>query len=387
MKKQLLFAGLFVAGLSIAQDGYNLVDNGSFESITGKGPKKLGGIESATSWTSATGAKADLFVANKTIPEIDGANNIYGSETAHDGSNFAGIMVYSQGNKLPRTYITQKLSSPLKKGETYCVKFYISLADNSKFASNNIAAHFSKKDLTVAEKKSIIDKPHVRDVQNRIFSGTYSWERVCGTFIAEGGEKFITIGNFTMTEDTKIDKLKKPAGNNSPQIAGAYYFIDNVSVQELYEEERCDCGSDNYEEIGSSLIYSKSDFIKESMSMDEKLSASTIYFGFGRDMITGASIRDLDRIAKWMKDNPAMKIRVVAHIDSEENKVSETRAEYKGIGMRRANSVIKYLMDQGIEGNRLIPTDKGDRAPSPSDSDNEELNQAKNRRVEFQLIK
>ena len=55
--------------------------------------------------------------------------------------------------------------------------------------------------------------------------------------------------------------------------------------------------------------------------------------------------------------------------------------------MRRANSVIKYLIDQGVEENRLIATDKGDRAPAPSDSEDEELNQAKNRRVEFVLIK
>jgi outer membrane protein OmpA-like peptidoglycan-associated protein len=387
MKKYFLFASLFAAGLSFAQDGYNMVDNGNFESITGKGPKKLGGIESATNWMSATGAKADLFVASDKIPEIDGANNMYGSETAQDGMNFAGIMVYSQGNKLPRTYISQKLSSPMKKGERYCVKFYVSLGDNSKFASNNIAAHFSKKEFGYSDKKSIIDVPHVREVRNKVFSGTYSWERVCGTFTADGGEKYITIGNFSMTEETKVEKIKKDPSNKNPQIGGAYYFIDNISVQLLDEEERCDCGSDDFQEIGSSLIYSKSDFIKESMSLEDKLKASTIYFGFGRDMVSGGSTKDLDRIAQWMKDNPTIKVRVVAHIDSEENRIAETRSEYKGVGMRRANSVIKYLIDQGIEENRLIATDKGDRAPAPSDSEDEELNQAKNRRVEFVLIK
>lgn len=114
MKKSLLIAGIVAVSSVFAQDGYNLVDNGSFESIEGKGPKKLGGIESATSWRSATGAKADIFVAGNKIPEIDGSNNMYGGETAQDGANFAGILVYSQGNKLPRTYITQKLSRDRK---------------------------------------------------------------------------------------------------------------------------------------------------------------------------------------------------------------------------------------------------------------------------------
>jgi outer membrane protein OmpA-like peptidoglycan-associated protein len=387
MKKYFLIASLFAGGVSFAQDGFNMVDNGSFETLTGKGPKKLGGVETATNWMSATGAKADLFVKGNKIPEIDGANNIYGGETAQEGANFAGIMVFSQGNKLPRTYLTQTMTSTMKKGETYCVKFYVSLGDNSKFATNNIAAHFGKKDMTVSDKKSLIDKPHVLDINNKVFSGKFSWEKVCGTYTAQGGEKFITIGNFSMTEETKMEKIKQDAANKSPQIGGAYYFIDNISVQLMEEEERCDCGSNNYEEIGSSLIYSKSDVIKDNMSLDEKLKLSTVYFGFGRDMVTGAATKDLDRIVQLMKDNPTAKIRVVAHTDIEETKVAEKRIEYKGVGMRRANSVIKYLIDKGVEESRLISTDKGDRAPAPSDSDNEELNQAKNRRVEFQLIK
>lgn len=387
MKKYFLIASLFASGVSFAQDGFNMVDNGSFESLTGKGPKKLGSVETATNWMSATGAKADLFVKGNKIPEIDGANNIYGGETAQEGDNFAGIMVFSQGNKLPRTYLTQTMTSTMKKGETYCVKFYVSLGDNSKFATNNIAAHFGKKDMTVSDKKSLIDKPHVLDINNKVFSGKFSWEKVCGTYTAQGGEKFITIGNFSMTEETKMEKIKQDAANKSPQIGGAYYFIDNISVQLMEEEERCDCGSNNYEEVGSSLIYSKSDVIKDNMSLDEKLKLSTVYFGFGRDMVTGAATKDLDRIVQLMKDNPTAKIRVVAHTDTEETKVAEKRVEYKGVGMRRANSVIKYLMDKGVDESRLISTDKGDRAPAPSDSDNEELNQAKNRRVEFQLIK
>lgn len=387
MKKYFLMLGLMAGGIALAQDGYNMIDNGNFDAISGKGPKKLGGIESATSWRAATGAKADLFIGGSKIPEIDAAKNVYGGEQAQDGNNFAGIMIYSHGNKLPRTYITQALSSPMKKGESYCVKFYVSLGDNSKYASNNISAHFSKKDMTVSDKKSLIDKPHVREVHNKIFSGTYSWERVCGTYVAEGGEKYITIGNFNMTEDTKVEKIRKDPSNKNPQIGGAYYYIDNVSVQELDEEERCDCGSDDFEFIGSSLIYSKTDFIKENMSLTDKLKASTVYYGFGRDQVDPTIAKDLDRIAKWMAENPDVKVRVVSHMDSEESKVSETRPEYKGVAMRRANNVIKYLMDKGVDESRLIATDKGDRAPSANEGDDEELNQAKNRRVEFQLIK
>lgn len=387
MKKYILFSSVLSLSLAFGQSGENMVENGSFESITGKGPKKLGGIESATGWVSATGAKADLFVNDKKVPEISPDKNMYGGEQAQDGENFAGVMVYAQGNKLPRTYISSKLNTPMKKGQAYCVKFHVSLGDNSKFATNNIAAHFSKKDVSISDKKSIIDKPHVREVKNKVFSGMYSWEKVCGTYIAEGGEKFITIGNFNMTEDTKVEKVKRDPSNKNPQIGGSYYFIDNITVQLLEEGERCDCGSDEYVEVGSSVIYSKSDIIKDNMTLDQKLEASTVHFGFGRDMITGSAKNDLDRVAQWMKENPTVRVRVIAHIDEEEAKLAVDNPIYKGVAMRRANSIIMYLVEQGIDESRLIATDKGDRAPAPSDSDNVELNQAKNRRVEFQIIK
>jgi outer membrane protein OmpA-like peptidoglycan-associated protein len=122
------------------------------------------------------------------------------------------------------------------------------------------------------------------------------------------------------------------------------------------------------------------------MTLEEKLAASTVYFGFGRDLITGSAQRDLDRIAQWMKENPNVRIRVIAHIDEEEAKLAVDNPVYKAVAMRRANGVIKYLMDQGIDESRLVATDKGDRAPAEAEGDDIELNQAKNRRVEFQII-
>lgn len=385
MKKYFLLIGLFTCTLGLAQEGENMVENGSFE-IFDKTPKKLGGMTNANNWESATGQKADLFVSDKKVPEIDPSNNIYGSESPQDGNAFAGILVYSKGNKMPRTYITSKMNEPMKKGQSYCVKFYVSLADNSKFASNNIAAHFSKKDISITDKKTILDKPHVKEVNNKVISAMYGWERVCGTYTAEGGEKFITIGNFNTSEETAEEKIRADKNNKAPQIMAAYYFVDNVSVQLLEEDERCDCGSDAYEEIGSSLIYSNQSFIKDEMSLEAKLTASTIYFAFGRDLINGSSASTLDKIAEWMKANPSAKIRVIAHIDSEEAKIAEQNSVYKGVAMRRANNAIQYLLDQGIDKSRLYEIDKGDRAPAASDGDDEELNQAKNRRVEFVMV-
>ena len=155
---------MLCAPLANAQEGENLVPNGSFESI-GKKPKRLGKIESATGWVSPTGVRADLFVDTK-VEEISVPDNIYGRETAHEGENYAGLTGYSYNNKVPRSYMMTKLESPMKKGMTYCVKMYVSLSEASKYASNNVGVHFSKKALGTDSKVSMILEPSVVHREN-----------------------------------------------------------------------------------------------------------------------------------------------------------------------------------------------------------------------------
>lgn len=384
----MLVLPLFVASILMAQEGENLISNGSFESIE-KTVKKLGSIQSAVGWTHPTGAKSDVFVSSKKVPDVDPQTNPYGMEVAHDGENFAGIIAYSHNNKLPRTYLTTKLSTPMKKGMKYCVKFYVSLGEFSKYASNNIAANFNKKEFGTTEKNSIIDESHIRHWENKIFNATFSWERICGTYTADGGEKFLTIGNFETNETTDTERVKKDPSLKGTQAIAAYYYIDNISVQLLGTNEQCECGVDEGVDFGSTVIFSKSDFFKEDMSIEDKVAASSIYFGFGQDLITGAAKRDLNRLVKLMEENPTVKLKVEGHSDIEETKmVDEKPILFKGVSQRRVNEAIKYMVDNGIAESRLIGTDSGDRKPANSEETVDvELKQAKNRRVEFTVIK
>ena len=192
----LAFLGLgFISNQSIAQQTENLVENGSFEQTDGK-VKKLGSIESALGWVSPTGVRADLFTPSG-VPEINVPINAFGKEEAKEGANYAGIYAYSFGDKAPRSYIMTKLSTPLKKGLKYCVKFNVSLAEASKYASNQMGAVLSSKPVTTDSKTAIIEKASVLHSDNKVFNAMYNWETVCAEFVATGGEKFITIGNFS----------------------------------------------------------------------------------------------------------------------------------------------------------------------------------------------
>lgn len=374
---------LFVcSGLTVFAQEDNLVPNGSFESIEGK-VKKLGSIENATGWFSPTGARADLYSSNKN-PEIDVPNNIYGKEEGKEGENYAGIVNYSFGDKVPRTYLSTKLTSPLKKGMRYCVQFHVSLAEGSKYASNNIAANLSKKPFGFDDKKPIVDESHIMHEDNKVFTATYSWEKVCGIYEAEGGEKYITIGNFTKDEDVKKANNKKSKDVDAQVVVAAYYYIDMVSVSLIDEGHKCDCGDEDRNEY-STTIYQNAVSVPEDATAKEKIEALATYYAFGKSLVNSTGENTLESIAELLKENSSMRLEIVGHSDAMEDQVAETKTIYSNMAMKRANKVQEKLVELGVDGSRLRVVDKGseDNSSEIIETDDEDLKMAKNRRVTF----
>lgn len=382
------FTFLLVCMLSFAQ-GENLVPNPSFEEIEKK-PKKLGSIANATGWIAPTGARSDIFLAGKS-PDIDVPLNIYGKEDAKEGGNYAGIMAFSYGNKLPRTYVSGKLVSPLKKGMKYCVKMNISLAEASKYACNNMGIKLSKKQPGTDSKVSIIDQPSIVHFNNdlKIISARYNWTEICGEFEAEGGEKYITIGNFSSDEETKNERVKKDADIKVAQIVGAYYYIDDISVFLIDEEkgEKCDCAADDGGANYSKMIYHKVVNYTDDMTPTQKIEAHQTCFAFGKDDLSAEGVSTLDFIAETLTANPEFKLQITGHNNAQEDEVGTENDYYADMDSKRVASVVTYLKSKGIDEGRLIPATKGADVPNQdlSEEDDEELKEAKNRRVEFKV--
>ena len=387
LKKFSAFLFIGMTGFTaISQEGENLVPNGSFESTDGK-VKKLGSIESAMGWTSPTGARADLFTPGK-VPEINTPDNVFGKEAAKEGSNYAGIVGFSYGNKVPRTYLMVKLDAPLKKGMKYCVKFNASLAESSKYASNNVGANFSKKPFATDEKTIIKDVAHVlhHDNENHKINQTYNWDQICGTYEAEGGEKYLTIGNFYPDDKTKSENNKKPKDMKIDQVIAAYYYIDDVSVILINEGEKCDCLVEEKDDY-STTIYQKAVVLNDKMTPTQKIEAQQTYYAFGKTTLTTEGKASLDLIAELMKADPAMKLEVMGHSDAEEDKVGVEKPLYADMDQKRVNAVVLYLTEKGIEEPRLIPSPQGSETPSDeiAATDEADLKMAKNRRVTFKV--
>lgn len=378
MKKTgLLLMALGLGFYLQAQDDENLVENPSFEQMEGK-IKKNGSIAVAVGWMSPTLAAADLFSA-KVKEGYSTPTNVLGMEAPLDGENYAGIRTFSYGDKEPRSYISAKLKVPLTKDAMYCVHFYVSLAEASKYASNNIALNFSKKQYNIDENKTIIGESHIRHKDNPVFNAYFGWDEVCGIYVAEGGEKFITIGNFISNAETKNERLKGTKDFTGTSVVSAYYFIDNISVKRIDDESECICKQDE-NEVKTSVIYEEAPINPEGMKDNLVMEYTTVYFGYGTSDLTTSANGHLDNIVKVMTNNTTCKVKLIAHMDSDEADDSDL----VGIDMARAEAIKAYLIKQGIDASRITIETKG--AAVPTDSSGTELGQAKNRRVTFVYV-
>jgi len=393
--KKLVFLGLMgvFAIHTVAQNDNNLVTNPSFES-TGKGKlKKLKQITVAENWESPTELNADLFDKTRALP-CSAPNNSFGKEFPMDGNRYAGIVAYSYNNKEPRTYIQTHLLGSLTKDVEYCVKYYVSLSDLSKYAVNNLGAYLGKNPLAEESKTDIIFEKEKEFNQvvllpgNKVINSRYNWEPVCGVYKASGKEKFLVIGNFHNNKDTKFEKLKKLKNFQGTQIPKAYYYIDQVEVFIIEDPADCDCSNQMKAKILESMVYHK-DFISEDgYTVEEQIKLTTVYFDILSIKIERLMIKDLDNLGTIMNGDPEFKLELTGRTDQEEldaQKADPENRSIKELGKKRAEKVKAYLVGKGIDESRITIKSVDEGASNAKGVTR--LDKAKNRRVEVDLVK
>lgn len=105
-----------------------------------------------------------------------------------------------------------------------------------------------------------------------------------------------------------------------------------------------------------------------------------IYFDFDRTTLKSESFVELDKVVDFLKQNPSVEIEIAGHTDS---KGSD---DYNmNLSQGRSQSVVDYLISQGIESFRLSAHGYGET--KPIDTNDTDEGRANNRRVEFTVLK
>ncbi len=236
MKTIRIFLLLFLTAFAVfTAKSQNLVLNPSFENINVSCSGLTGaGYVNLNNWYNPdptdTCSTPDWFsTCLSTFFPTHAPNSALGNQNPRTGQAYAGF-IPSEGNiDNYREYVEGELSTPMVAGQTYCVKFYISLADNVLYSCDRIGVYFANSlvQFPVSHCVSQVPLPYTPQLQAPLVLMTdkINWVKLQWNYTATGGEKFFVIGNFFMSSATTTS-----SAGGSFTNPFAYYFIDDVSI-------------------------------------------------------------------------------------------------------------------------------------------------------------
>lgn len=157
-------------------------------------------------------------------------DNSFGIQQPRTGNGYCGFDTFEDNYEM-KEFLRVELNEVLEPNKVYCLSFWLSLSDSSSYETDRIHAYFSSVDSSVADDSYLLPNTQI-EIITGFGMPTNNWVHYSGEFLAEGGERFLTIGNFQQNTQIQYVFLGQ---NQIPQYA--YYYIDDVSLTE--------CGSLN----------------------------------------------------------------------------------------------------------------------------------------------
>ncbi len=238
---------ILICAVHICTAQQNLVLNPSFEDTVYCPMNQLGAICATQYWFQPNIYWGNVCNSSSTDLIYLNCNSIItfsllGYQLPRTGNAYVFIGTYvnvnfpNNSNKNSREYLQGTLSHALKQNKKYCIEFYISKADMSNLAIDRVGVYFTQDSLKVNQGNmyqviNII--PQFETPEFLFYTDTVNWVKVEGEFMAQGGERFFTIGNFRDSNNTNYIIVQ----NHGPQYDVAGYFIDDVAVYYCDEPE------------------------------------------------------------------------------------------------------------------------------------------------------
>ncbi|MEO8088559.1 MAG: T9SS type A sorting domain-containing protein, partial [Bacteroidota bacterium] len=165
------------------------------------------------------------FQPNSSYP---GPICLKGPQMPRTGNIFVGQFLYTIPGFNQREYIQTQLTAPMTPGNIYYAEYYVSFADYHELYTDRLGAYFSDSPVNLPNDGPMLFNPQV--MASGFISDSSGWVKISGSFMATAAYNYITIGNFY--DDANTSTQVNPGGHSGPGCYGAYYFVDDVSVQE-----------------------------------------------------------------------------------------------------------------------------------------------------------
>jgi len=206
----------------------NYVTNGGFEFVVLNSNPPI-----AQSWSATNSLKYYGVLFTKSIPPYNVPSSGFAYQWPKHGNNYFGTtLLYDNGSNKIRGYPKNKLKNKLVAGRTYCVKFYCNVTNNSSHGVDGLGVYFGDNSLDTITNCNIpltFLTPQVQNSTGFLLTDTLNWTPISGTFVANGTEENMLIGNFksdAMTNTVLINPSSLPA-------IGSDILLDDISCIDI----------------------------------------------------------------------------------------------------------------------------------------------------------
>ena len=179
--------------------------------------------------------------------------------------------------------------------------------------------------------------PQLVNPTGHFLEWTEGWVNLSDAIQAQGGERWLTLGNFDRKGQTRI-----AASANAPSDATkwAYVYVDGVEVVPVDRPEDCAC-----------LVRKIADEMQdppEPLTRVRELERDTLHFDFDSDALSEEGRQVLDTWGAQLRRNRFLRLEVHGHTDD-----VGPEGYNAGLSQRRAAAAFDYLMDQGVQPDRM----------------------------------
>jgi outer membrane protein OmpA-like peptidoglycan-associated protein/tetratricopeptide (TPR) repeat protein len=242
--------------------------------------------------------------------------------------------------------------------------FFVWSADGTRayFSSVRAADNVGEKDIYVLHRP----KSNVALIVLRgKITSKESGHALSATITVTDNETNQIIGVYNSNSFTGKYTVIIPPGKN--------YGISVNAANHLSHSENIDIPfSEEYFELAR-------DIVMEPLETGSLTVLNNVFFNFSKADLEKESFIELDRIVKMLKENPSLIVEIAGHTDNVGNDEAN-----QNLSEQRSESVVRYLVSQGIDPKRLCAKGYGEKFPIAS-NDTEEGRQ-QNRRTELIII-
>jgi len=170
----------------------------------------------------------------------------------------------------------------------------------------------------------------------------------------------------------------------SDKVSGEYFLVLNEQTEYALEVRKKGYAFksmrfDFSDKKADDLKPIEMDILLDPIAKGATFVLNNIFFDTGKWELREKSKTELNELIRFMQDNPQVRGEISGHTDN----VGEKKANQE-LSIKRAKSVYDYLVQNGIEPQRLTYKGYGDTQPAaPNDS---EENKQRNRRIEFKIL-